>query len=59
MTVPWLRDAVKELARRQLTTATLAWGTLTQWVRAARQLARFLTRDDESPEPSGDQAGLP
>ena len=45
-------DAVKELARRQLTTATLAWGTLTQWVRATRQLARFLTRDDESPEPS-------
>src|SRR5690606_28684790 len=52
VTVPWLRDAVKELARRQLTTATLAWGTLTQWVRATRQLARFLTRDDESPEPS-------
>lgn len=52
VTVPWLRDAVKELARWQLTTATLAWGTLTQWVRATRQLARFLTRDDESPEPS-------
>lgn len=50
--LPWLRDAVKELARQQLTTATLSWGTLSQWVRATRQLARFLTRDDEAPEAS-------
>jgi len=50
--VPWLKDGVKELARRQLSTATLSWGTLTQWVRATRQLARFLTRDGTLPEPA-------
>ena len=38
-----MRVAVKSLARQQLTTATLSWGTLTQWVRASRQLAQFLT----------------
>ena len=48
---PWLRVAVKDLARQQLTTATLSWGTLTQWVRATRQLARFLARDGTVPDP--------
>ncbi|MGC7349603.1 site-specific integrase, partial [Mycobacteroides abscessus subsp. abscessus] len=49
--VPWLKDAVKELARQQLTTANLSWGTLSQWVRATRQLAEFLTRDGATPDP--------
>ncbi|MCB0929105.1 MAG: site-specific integrase [Mycolicibacterium insubricum] len=49
--VPWLKVAVKSLARQQLTTATLSWGTLTQWVRATRQLAQFLTIDAAVPEP--------
>lgn len=49
--VPWLKDAVKELARQQLTTATLSWGTLSQWVRATRQLAEFLTHDGAVPDP--------
>ena len=49
--VPWLRIAVKNLARQQLTTATLSWGTLTQWVRATRQLAQFLTHDGTVPAP--------
>jgi hypothetical protein len=49
--VPWLKAAVKDLARQQLTTATMSWGTLTQWVRATRQLARFLTHDGSVPDP--------
>jgi integrase len=49
--VPWLKAAVKSLARQQLTTATLSWGTLTQWVRATRQLGRFLTLDGTAPDP--------
>lgn len=49
--VPWLKNAVKELARQQLTTGTVAWGTLCQWVRATRQLARFLTLDATVPDP--------
>lgn len=49
--VPWLRTAVKSLARQQLTTGTVAWGTLCQWVRATRQLARFLTLDGAMPDP--------
>lgn len=49
--LPWLRTAVKALARQQLSTATLSWGTLTQWVRATRQLARFLTHDGTVPDP--------
>lgn len=51
ISVPWLRVAVKDLARRQLTTATLSWGTLTHWARAARQLACYLTLNDQVPEP--------
>ena len=50
--VPWLKAAVKNLARQQLTTATLSWGTLTQWVRATRQLAQFFTTDGTVPDPS-------
>mgnify|MGYP007122133393 CR=1 FL=1 len=49
--VPWLRTAVKDLARRQLTTANLSWGTLTHWVRAIRQLGRYLTLDQHIPGP--------
>ncbi|SLI53090.1 phage integrase family protein [Mycobacteroides abscessus subsp. abscessus] len=49
--VPWLKVAVKSLARQQLTTATLSWGTLTQWVRATRQFAQFLTQDNTVPNP--------
>lgn len=49
--LPWLRSAVKDLARRQLTTATLAWGTLTQWLRATRQFAQYLTGTGEEPSP--------
>jgi integrase len=49
--LPWLKAAVKALAQQQLTTATLSWGTLTQWVRATRQLARFLTLDGAVPDP--------
>lgn len=49
--VPWLKDAVKELARQQLTTATLSWGTLSQWARATRQLAQFLSHDGAVPDP--------
>ncbi|WP_061005096.1 tyrosine-type recombinase/integrase, partial [Mycolicibacterium mucogenicum] len=51
VSVPWMRVAVKSLARQQLTTATLSWGTLTQWVRASRQLAQFLTLDGTVPDP--------
>lgn len=51
VSVPWLRAAVKELARQQLSTATLSWGTLMQWVRATRQLARFLSHDGTVPDP--------
>ncbi|MBB4853945.1 integrase [Mycobacteroides chelonae] len=50
--LPWLKVGVKELARQQLTTATLSWGTLTQWVRATRQLAQFLTQDGAAPDPA-------
>lgn len=52
-TIPlsWLKVAVKELARQQLITDTLSWGTLTHWVRAARQLAQFLTLDGAAPDP--------
>ncbi len=49
--VPWLKAGVKKLARQQLTTATLSWGTLSQWVRATRQLARFLTHNGTVPDP--------
>ncbi|WP_241548385.1 tyrosine-type recombinase/integrase [Gordonia alkanivorans] len=51
--VPWLRAAVKDLARRQLATANLSWGTLTQWVRAIRQLGQYLTLNGEVPDPAG------
>ncbi|TWS22773.1 phage integrase family protein [Tsukamurella sputi] len=50
--VPWLKDAVKRLARQQLSTSSMSWGTLTQWLRATRQLAQFLTLDGTVPEPS-------
>lgn len=50
--LPWLKTGVKELARQELATATLSWGTLTQWVRATRQLAQFLTHDGAVPDPS-------
>ncbi|SLF29997.1 tyrosine-type recombinase/integrase [Mycobacteroides abscessus] len=53
-TVPlaWLKSGVKELARQQLTTATLSWGTLSHWVRATRQLTHFLTSGGQMPEPA-------
>lgn len=50
--MPWLKEAVKSLARQQLSTSRMSWGTLTQWLRATRQLAQFLTLDGTVPEPS-------
>lgn len=53
-TIPlqWLRDAVKTLAKQQLTVGTVSWGTLPQWLRATRQLAQYLTRHEHHPPPT-------
>jgi integrase len=39
----WLRNALKQHARHQLTTSRMAWTTLPTWIRAARLFSEYIT----------------
>lgn len=38
----WLRKALKDLAKQQLVTSTVAWNTVHTWIRAARLFSSYL-----------------
>lgn len=47
----WLREPLKQLAKRSLIDGTRAWGTLGSWVRGFAMLSRYLSTEGvEAPE---------
>lgn len=40
----WLRQSLKDLAKQQLITSTVAWNTVHTWIRAARLFSTYLAR---------------